>query len=458
MSVLAVLTATALVFGACGGGDDDDDGADATGSTDKTEDTAAPAEELGEGVTADSIKVAISYVDFECIKAFVDEIRVDQDKAFQEYIDYVNDQGGINGRRIEAVYYSHCPIPGAEPSALTTCTAATEDDNAFAVIGLFVDFSGDAQLCVAREHERILIANEISQAWIDESPPALILTPDVTAERRIEILMSLLKAEGTLDGKKVAVMAETTTESRIADAIDPALATMDVERGSDAVLSITGTDTTAAQAQVDSFIERWKSEGVEALLIAGLAISNKQFVEKIKAAMPDILLLSDNTSWLGSARDMVEAGVTPNPYDGMLVALGLTPAEYAETEQAAECEKIHADAGGEKLPPVNEFPVRDDGQRVDIRATVFTACVYVLMFADIAEKVGPNLNNDTWTETVDNLGKIELRSTIYASLHKGKYDASDTFRISEFDPTVGESGSFAPVTEIRDVAAEDEGD
>ena len=39
-----------------------------------------------------------------------------------------------------------------------------------------------------------------------------------------------------------------------------------MKTGSTAILTITGTDTTAAQAQLDSFIEKWKTEGVNAVL------------------------------------------------------------------------------------------------------------------------------------------------------------------------------------------------
>jgi hypothetical protein len=455
---LALGLVVALLAGACGG-DDDDDGSGANDTNADTEVTEAPAasEDLGNGVSADAVKVAFAIVDFQCIKDFVSEIRVDQDEAYQVFVDHVNNNGGINGRKIEPLYHTYCPIPGAEPSGLSICTSAAEDQDVFAIVGVFVDFSGDAQLCVTREHERVLIAYELTQEWMDQAPPGLMLSPGVTAERRISILMSLLKEEGTLDGKKVVALAEDTTESRIADAIEPALADMDVERGTDAVLAITGTDTAAAQAQLDSFIERWKSEGVDAVILTGLAISNKQFIEKIKAAMPDVQLLADNTSWLGSARDLVEAGTEPNPYDGILTAEGETGEEHAKGPEAKECDKIWKDATGKDVPPPGEFPdVSEDGQRIDTRYTVHDPCTYVLMFATIAEKAGANLNNDNWVKAVNDFGKIRIMSTKYASLREGKYDVDDTFRIAAFDPTIGDTGDFRPVTPVRDVEAEEE--
>ena len=63
------------------------------------------------GVTVDSIKVVVSLVDFECIKDFVDDVRLDQDKIYGGALfKDINDSGGINGRKIEPVFKTYCPI------------------------------------------------------------------------------------------------------------------------------------------------------------------------------------------------------------------------------------------------------------------------------------------------------------------------------------------------------------
>ena len=71
------------------------------------------------------------------------------------------------------------------------------------------------------------------------------------------------------------------------------------------------------------------------------------------------------------------------------------------------------------------------------------------MFETIAKKVGPDLNNANWTTTVDNFGPITITSTDFASLHAGKYDADDTFRLVAFDPTIGDAGDWKQVTPIE---------
>jgi homoaconitate hydratase len=75
----------------------------------------------------------------------------------------------------------------------------------FAVLGVFIDQSGDAQLCVAKNHQTVEIIHNLSQQWIDQAPKGLLVTPDITPERRLNVVLSLLARRGTLKGKKVAV-------------------------------------------------------------------------------------------------------------------------------------------------------------------------------------------------------------------------------------------------------------
>jgi hypothetical protein len=140
----------------------------------------------------------------------------------------------------------------------------SEDEKVFAVIGVFIDFSGDSQLCLARDHKVVHIGHEFSQEWIAEAPPGLLLTPDITAERRISVLMSLLQTAGTLKGHTVATLAENgRTDGRVKDVIAPALKKLGVKRGSDGVLTITGTDFTAALAKNDPIAHVHRAAALE---------------------------------------------------------------------------------------------------------------------------------------------------------------------------------------------------
>ena len=120
-------------------------------------------------MTDRSIKLGIVLVDYDCIKQFVDFNRGDQRATYDVFVNAINAGGGVAGRKIEAVYQTYCPIGNVE--ALRACTSLTEDEGVFAVIGLLIDFVGDAQLCIAREHKTIHIGHELTQEWIRQAPP-----------------------------------------------------------------------------------------------------------------------------------------------------------------------------------------------------------------------------------------------------------------------------------------------
>ena len=418
--------------------------------------TAASAKlkDLGHGVTASDIKVGIAIIDYDSIADYVDFARGDQQQTAQIFVDYINKNGGVDGRKIVPFFKKYEPIPGRTPDPLSLCTSWTEDDGVFAVLGVFIDFTGQGLLCLTKEHNTVHIGHELEQPWIDESPPGLLLTSDTTKESAAKILINLLVDGGKLKGKKVGILTDQNAEGRINDVVKPAFQDAGVKTGSTAVLSITGTDTSAAQAQLDSFIEKWKSEGVNAIYMAGLTASAKQFVEKIKAALPKALLIADSDAVAEQAQDEVKAGKTPNPYEGMLATTGETGAERWANKSPAlqQCVDIYQKATGTTVPGPDEEVTNSAGKAVELDIAVTDFCGELMMFKTIAEKVGPDLTVKNWQKTVNSFGKIDLVSTQIASLCKDKYAADDAFRLVTFSSSTGTSGDWKPVTPVKDAS------
>ena len=405
---------------------------------------------LGTGVAATEIKVGVMMIDFSCIESFVDSIEPDQQRAFQVYFDDINAKGGLNGRKVVPVFKTYCPINLA--TELTACTSLTDDNQVFAVIGTFYDPNGNAQLCFAKQHHTIIVGSPLTQALIDRGPPGFMLTTDITSERRLRVITALLKTEGTLARKKVAVIDIAADHARVKSVVTPALRDLGVQRGADATLTIAGSDTTAALTQLDSFVEHWKSDGTNALILVGEEVSSKQFVERIKGAIPQMLLISDTTSVLDGARDEQKAHASPNPYDGIITAEGQTGIEHTKTPHFAYCRDIWEQATGIKVPSPNVVIKLPNGKQNDIYSEVEDACASTTFFATIARRVGPFLNDTNWVNTVNDFGAIDDTSTIYASIHEGKYDADDTYGLVAYDPTVGDAGDWKHVTPVQNVS------
>jgi ABC-type branched-subunit amino acid transport system substrate-binding protein len=436
-----------LAFAACGSG---------TGKTGAASSTTAgrPSEPttLGVGVTATSIKVGVSLLDYACVEAYTNSLRFGQPAVYQTFIDYVNQHGGIAGRKIVPVYQLFCPIGTA--TALAACTSLTEDHQVFAVIGTLYDPSGDAQTCVAGQHHRVLLTFDLTQAIIDKSPAGLIVNAGSNPERLVRVLLELLAKRGTLKGRTVAVLGDTASAATVNGTILPGLKKLGVKLRTTGLLSISGSDTTAAQAQLDSFIERWKTEHVDTVFLSGYPASSVQFVTKLRKELPNLLLLSDNGQVLGEAQQLKHAGVSPNPYEGLITAGGQTSTEYATSPNWKYCKDIYKQQTGKAAPGPNDvIPYKGSTtQTLDTYGAINDACQLVTMFHDIGQRVGSDLNNTNWVNTVNSYGPITNRgSGPYSSLTKGKYDAEDDWRLEQIDTSLPPDGQFRPITSVQDI-------
>jgi ABC-type branched-subunit amino acid transport system substrate-binding protein len=407
---------------------------------------------LGVGVSAHTVKVGVALVNFTCIEQFQNTIRLNQSQVYNAFIKYINAHGGIAGRKVVPDYQSYCPIQNAQ--ALTLCTQFTEDAKVFAVIGDFIDFSGDAQTCIAKDHKTVLLTFDLTQAILNQSPPGLIILPGTTAEREDSVLISLLKSEHTLKGKKIAVLGEQDSQNVVNSSVVPGLKKLGVPLGSTAILDVTGADTSAAQSQLDSFIEKWKSENVTALYVTGTQVASQQFIEKVRQEMPKVTLLTDDTASdiLGYGQQEQRAGKKPNPYQGIITAGGQTPQEYDASSNWKHCAAIYKQETGKKAPNAVAIIPGPNGKTLDTYGSINDACQLLSMLQEIGNRVGKNLNDKNWVSTVNHYGKIiDYGAGQYASLHTGKYDDNDTFRLEEYSSTLGPQGDWKPITPLVDV-------
>jgi len=436
----------ALLFAACGSGT----GKTGVGSSTTVHRPASTT--LGVGVSAKSITLGVSLLDFSCIEAFTNSLRFGQQAIYQAFIDYVNQNGGVAGRKIIPVYKLFCPIGTA--TILASCTSLTEDNQVFAVMGTFYDPSGDGQTCIAGQHHRVLLTFDLTQAIMDKSPPGLIVNAGSNPERLVRVLLALLAKRGTLKGRTVGVLGDTAGTTTVNGTILPGLKKLGVALGTTGLLTISGSDTTAAQSQLDSFIERWKTEHVDTVFLSGYPASSIQFVTKLRNALPNLLLLSDNGQVLGEAQQLTHAGVSPNPYEGLITAGGQTQTEYATGPNWKYCRDVYKQETGKDAPGPNDvIPYKGSKtQTLDTYGSINDACQLVTMFHDIGQRVGPDLNNTNWVNTINTYGAITNRgSGPYSSFTKGKYDAEDDWRLEQIDTSLPPDGQFRPITPLQDV-------
>ena len=115
----------------------------------------------GPGVTDDSVKVVFVAVDLDAVKkvtGFNTASVGDQEAQVQALEDWVNANGGIAGRKLDAVfrlYDAQADSPAAEEQL---CNQITQDDQAFAVV-MTGQYQTNARPCYAERQTLVLDAS-----------------------------------------------------------------------------------------------------------------------------------------------------------------------------------------------------------------------------------------------------------------------------------------------------------
>ena len=143
-----------------------------------------------------------------------------------------------------------------------------------------------------------------------------------------------------------------------------------------------GRDDPQGVEQLDSFIERWKSDHTNALLMIGDDVSSTMFVDKIKKATPDMLIVADTTSIGDQGQNEQKAHATPNAYAGAITAEGLTGLEHSKTDHYKFCAAIWQKANpGQPAPLPNVVIKLANGHQDNKYGAMEDACLFTNLFA-----------------------------------------------------------------------------
>ena len=105
------------------------------------------------GVTAEEVKLGITYPDLDSIRDLTNIDHGDYEAAYQAVIENINKGGGAGGRTIVPVFAGINPV-GTVP-AEEACVKLTADEQVFAVIGFLND---DSPLCYLEQNDTPALA------------------------------------------------------------------------------------------------------------------------------------------------------------------------------------------------------------------------------------------------------------------------------------------------------------
>lgn len=454
----AVALAIALVLSACTSSSDDEgaatDGATTTGSetTAPPATTAAPdgtddatTTTVGEltatarGVTADTITVGISMLDFAYLveNNFSPQGWGDQQGVYQAFIDEINDNGGINGRMIEPVYTFYNPIENTE--AERACLEMTEDNESFAVLGGFVGPAEPSNICIPGTQNTILVGGVQDEERLAQSNAPWLFDGSLRP-RRADIFVKLLLDEGIIDEtSNIAIVAGRQAEGDI-DTIEQILADNGVPPVEVIFQEATSGDIQTEDANWAVISEQLGEAEVDTVFAMASITST---VRGVRDNGLDVQLLVLDAGELASLGESVE----PADAEGAITINALAGDELWNHETVAPCREIFEAA----FPDVE---VKEPSEQVDgdeqWQNSVQSYCRRVSLFEQVATAAGANLTPETFLAAAESLDQFSIPGMPFSSMGPGKYDVNDSFRLSVFNSELGSRGLIEPLTELTD--------
>jgi hypothetical protein len=385
---LALVAVGALVVG-CTAGDPEEEGSDDTGAS---TDSAAPAATFptgpAPGVTDDSIKVGVTYVDLESLGDVVSISHGDYESAYQALFDDINANGGIHGRTLEPVF---APInPVGTDGADAACLELTEDEDVFVVTGFFLD---DNVLCPLETHETAVVGGVQTPERIERAN-APWFTMESGSDLQTEIIEAMADA-GELDGS-LGVYGAQGDQAQMEEIVLPLLDELGVEVTETAVLDAPIDDVAAQTAAVGVIGESFSASGVDKVLAIGTSGLGWAAGNEDSDYRPQLLLTDPNSILAytsdAAGRDLsiVEGAVAGSVYGG---AENL----YAMDSMRACKERIEANGG--ELPDPATMPNDDE----DLYVSGYTACRTMVLLEALLEAAGEDLDYGSFTAAADGL-------------------------------------------------------
>ncbi len=385
----------ALSIAGCTSGDDDDsadveaDDTSDTATDDTAADTDAPADDRAPGVTEDTVKIGVNYVDTGALVAVgLNYDLGDFEGAYQALFDAINADGGINGRMLEAVF---APIdPTGPTSADAACLKLTEDDDVFLITGFFLN---DAVLCPLDAHETAVVGGMMTPARVElAKAPWITDLPDTDLP---ESVLETLAETGELDGS-VAVFAATQDRTTMEDIVLPKLDELGIETVDTAVMDAPVDDTAALQSNVSLISERFESSGADTIVLVGPAAANWPLYQVESDYRPKLLFLdvvaarAFGTNAAVADTSQLDTSISGGPYGP----------DQARWEAMADCVAI-LDAAGATSPPPDDFDVNDRSNQP--YQAGFFACPNMALVTALLEAAGEDLNYGTLQAAMDGL-------------------------------------------------------
>ena len=395
------------------------------------------------GVTATTITIAFLVVDLGGVsKVGVSVPGFDvqsQEGYINTFLDNVNSQGGILGRKIVPVFVTYDPTN--QSTSATACRTATQDHEIFAAIDFGGGLNEPGQLCFTQQNHTPLIGEGAfgTAPEIYQQSGGYLFTINASGLRALANLAYMLDTNGVLKGKKIGIVDRDFpgTLQTVTDGLVAILQQDGYQVLYRADLS-SDDGTAASQAPVEA--HQMQVHGVDTVFLLSDFIIGSAFVQAAdKGAYHPLSVTSDfesmtNDTALSSMPSTFQAvGVTASRIGEWRVGL-------PEPAVDAACRQIYSAATGAN-------PQRSD----NAYGGMDLACGFVDLIVRGATPAGPDLTRDKFVDGLQQIGSIAYPFFGGFSYRSGKFDGGDSIRMLTFNPSCdGGSACWMPQGDFVD--------
>ncbi len=377
------------------------------------------------GVTAETIKVGFSSIDFEGFnETFGFNLTyANYDDTVDVYVEHINATGGILGRMVEVVHAHFLPV--GPVTAEAACIELTQDHEVFAVMNGFAGPGAEGvNACFTATYDTILVGGRPTAEQLDQSTAPWI-SYDISLGRRGRAFVNLLVETGELDDLgPILVLGANPEYEPMMDDVEDTLVTAGAEVPLVVANPNTG-DEAASIAYLEVLLERARSEGVETIFTVGEAAYALQYLFTLGDEFTVLILNGDSTNrWAASPPEGIDRA-------GRLLTNKSFEA-HGDEDMAGCLAIVEGGLGHQVLSP----ELLAEGE-TNYWAAAQNTCKSFELFRHIATAAGPDLTNESFRAAAEALGTFSISGVPYASLGPGKADARDTLTLAEWDRDVG---------------------
>jgi len=188
-------------------------------------------------------------------------------------VDWVNAHGGIGGRTVVPVYHATDPESGTfQSQAQQACTAFTEDDHVFAVVGTVI--ADNEYDCLAQKNTPFLAQTAV---LTDQSTltthPGLVYQPFMITSQRLGVWLDSIVSQHFFSptAKTGLLEVDTPAYHHFADTvIKPRLAANAIKLSDEIAFGVPSSAASAGDlfAQAGSAVLRFRSEGITHIVLS----------------------------------------------------------------------------------------------------------------------------------------------------------------------------------------------